>query len=395
MQKMQKYKEKIDARVAEELDSFVDLAVDFAKNPELGDQEFATSRTITEALAARGWAVEYPYAGLPTAFNATIKKGDGPIVAFLTEYDALPEIGHACGHNLNAVMSMLGGIALADALGADLAGEIRIVGTPAEETNGAKVEMANRGVFDDVDFAMMVHAAAKTTHPVYRSLAMDALEFSFKGKTSHAAATPWEGLNALNGVQLFFHAVDMLRQHVLPTTRIHGIITKGGEAPNIVPDFAQAAFYFRSPGRRYLNELMERVYDCARGAALATGTQVSWRNNETSFSELLPNPEIERRMMEVLDELNIAYDTDEYRGGSTDAGNVSWRCPTMHLGLAYTDREIAHHTTEFAELAGDAARIRDGISNGARANARMGLLVLQDREVRERMRADYERAKEA
>ncbi len=389
-----RHKERIDARVKEELDFFTDMAIRIAENPELGEQEFETSKMLVEALSARGWNVEYPYIGLPTAFNAVKRNGDGPVVAFMAEYDALPDLGHACGHNLNGVISLLGGIALADALGEEVKGEIRIVGTPAEETNGAKVEMANKGVFDDVDFAMMAHAVGDTTKPLYRSLAIIPVEFNFTGFASHAAASPWDGRNALNGLQLLYHALDMLRQHVRPETRIHGVITKGGEAPNIVPDFAQASFYFRSPNRNYLETVLEKAYDCARGAALATGTKVTWRHHQTSFYELLPNPEIERRMMEVLDELSIPYSSQPFSGGSTDVGNVSWKCPTIHLGLAVTDKKIALHTKEFAQIVATPENARKAVEEGARAIARMGLIALTDAESRRKMAEDLETEKQ-
>jgi amidohydrolase len=385
-------KQLIDEKIFRDLSFFVKMAVDIARNPELSEAEFKTSAMLVETLKSRGWKVEYPYLGMPTAFSAVKQNGHGPVVAFMAEYDALPEIGHACGHNLNGVMSLLAGTALADAVLGQLPGEIRVVGTPAEETNGAKVEMAERGAFDDVNFAMMVHASAGVTRPLYRSLALIPAQFDFKGKAAHAAASPWDGVNALNGAQLLFHALDMLRQHVKPDTRIHGVITKGGEAPNIVPDFAQASFYFRSPSRNYLDSVMDRVYDCARGAALCTGTEVQWRRHEASFREVLPNPEIERQMMNVLGELGIPYETEPHYSGSTDVGDVSWKCPTMHLSLAFTKRKMAMHTREFAALAGDGGAIEAGISNGARAMARMGLLALSDAEIRGKMAGDLELA---
>jgi amidohydrolase len=386
-------KKSIDERVSGELNFFTGMALRIAREPELSEAEFKTSEMLVEALASRGWSVEYPYLGMPTAFNAVKGRGGGPVVTFMAEYDALPEIGHACGHNLNGVMSLLGGIALADAIGAG-AGEVRIVGTPAEETNGAKVEMAGHGVFDDADFAMMVHAAAGVTRPVYRALALVPMQFGFKGLTAHAASSPWEGRNALNAVQLLFHALDMLRQHVRPETRIHGVITKGGDAPNIVPDFAQASFYFRSPSRGYLDKVVEKALDCARGAALCTGTEAEWRSHELSFREILPNAAVESLMMSVLDEIGAPYDSAPYTGGSTDVGDVSWRCPTMHLSLAFTDKKIAAHTREFAAMAADESLIGAGISVGARALARMGLIALTDADARARMRRDLERARE-
>ncbi|GHS89719.1 amidohydrolase [Synergistales bacterium] len=397
---LENLKERIDNNVSEELGGFVEMALEIARNPELGGEEFKTSAMLAKALSSRGWKVEFPAMDLPTAFSAVRKSGSGgPVVAFMAEYDALPEVGHACGHNANGVMSLLAGIALADALeGAKEKipdWEIRVIGTPAEETNGAKVGMSEKGVFDDVDFAMMAHASSGLTKPVYRSLALVPLEFSFKGRSSHAASAPWEGLNALNGLQLLFHSLDMLRQHVRPETRIHGVITRGGEAANVVPDFAQGRFYLRSPSRTYLETIVEKALDCARGAALATGTEVSWRHYETSFREILPNVEVESQMMKTLDELNIPYSPTPHWGGSTDAGDVSWRCPTMHLSLSFIDKEVAAHTRDFAAVMGDRRFVEGGVSNGARAVARMGLLAIADPSILKKMKEDWDAAKKA
>jgi amidohydrolase len=388
-----KFKGRIEKKISEELPGFVNMAVEIHDNPELGGSEFKTSALLVHVLKSKGWNVEYPYIGLPTAFNAVRKNGNGPVVDFMAEYDALPDIGHACGHNLNGVMSLLAGVALADAIGYEIEGEIRVVGTPAEETDGAKVEMANRGVFDDADFAMMVHASTGVLHPIYRSLAIVPLVFSFKGLASHAASAPWDGANALNALLLFFHAIDMLRQHVKPDTSIHGIITKGGEAPNIVPDFAQAAFYFRSRSRNYLESVLEKAFNCARGAALATGTDVSWEQNETSFREILPNPEAEKQIMEILDEMGFLYVLDTHFGGSTDVGDVSWRCPTLHIPMPLTEKKVASHSREFADITGDKRIIGKCIADGARIMARMGLRVLTDPETRRKMKDDLEIAK--
>ena len=394
---MKEYKSRIDAKISAEAGFFADMAVEIARNPELGNQEFKASALLAKSLTSRGWNVEFPYMELATAFNARTQPSSeaaAPVVAFMAEYDALPDIGHACGHNLSGVMSLLAGIALAEAVKDELPGEIRVVGTPAEETNGAKVEMADKGVFDDVDFAMLVHASTGLAKPIYRSLALKPLQFTFKGFSSHAASAPWDGLNALNGLQLFFHSLDMLRQHVRPETRIHGVVTKGGEAANIVPDLAQGNFYFRSPSRIYLETLLEKIYNCARGAALATGTEVSWLHYETGFHEVLPNLEAEARMMEVLDELEISYLREPYWAGSTDVGNVSWKCPTMHLNLAIVEKEIAMHTREFAAIAGDRKYIEPGIVNGAKAMARMGLMVLAEPNIRKNMKEALEKAKQ-
>lgn len=198
--------------------------------------------------------MEYPFLGLPTVFLAKRGRGGGR-VALVVEYDALPGIGHGCGHNLHGAMSVLAGTALLPLL-EQLGGELLLVGAPAEEMSGAKVPMADRGVFDGVDLALMIHCECGMSSVKYSSLAMDAVEFTFTGEASHS---PWEGRNALNGLQLFFHALDMLRQHIRPEARISGIYHAAGVAPNVVPERAVGRFYFRAPKRSYLDKIMSQV----------------------------------------------------------------------------------------------------------------------------------------
>ena len=364
-----------------------DLSDHLAANPEVSEQEFAASNLHVDFLRKCGFTVEHPFAGLPTAYSAVLGNGKRPKVALLAEYDALPEIGHACGHNVHGAMTLLAAAGLAPVMN-QLNGTLWIVGTPAEETNGAKVSMAAQGIFDDTDLAMMIHSGAGKSFVRYRCLAMDAIEFTFKGKAAHAAAMPWEGHNALNGVQLLFHAVDMLRQHVRPEVRMHGIVREGGAAPNIVPESASARFYFRAPWRTYLNELMEKIYNCARGAALATGTSVTWRNYEASFDNLKPNPTAESMMEDVFRSLNIPVHSSPEPRGSSDVGNVSFRCPALQPVLALTEEPMALHTREFAALCASSAA-HPGILLGAKALAFGTLRTFLDEGLRKRMREEF------
>jgi len=219
----------LDEAVDENAGEAIALSDRLADNPEVSGQEESSSKMHADLLKKHGFEVELPFLDIPHSFCARIKREGKAKVALLVEYDALPEIGHACGHNLHGAMSTLAGVAIARILrDGKTKGELLVIGTPAEETNGAKVLMADKGVFDDIDLAMMIHSGGGKSFVKYRSLALDALEFEFRGKSSHAASAPWEGRNALNGVQLFFHAIDMLRQHVRPEVRMHGIIVKGG-----------------------------------------------------------------------------------------------------------------------------------------------------------------------
>ena len=383
---------RMDEKITQELESFALLSDHFAAYPEVGSKEYQTSAALVKKMQSHGFEVEYPYCGIETAFNAVKKNGPGPVIALLAEYDALPEIGHACGHNMNGVISALGGVGLAEALGT-FPGEVRVVGTPAEETNGAKVTLAERGVFDDVDLAVMFHVASGHSYVKYRCLAMQAFEFTFRGHPAHAASSPWAGINALNGVQLFFHAIDMLRQHVRPEARMHGVIVQGGSVPNVVPDVAVARFYFRAPWKGYLDGMIEKALNCARGAALATGTQVEWFNNEFGFDNLLPNPSAEALMEGIMNELGIETVESENLDGSSDVGNVSWVCPTLQPKLAVSSEKIAPHTREFAQMVSGGEKVRRALELGARSLARLGLEVISDLDVRRRMREDFEAEK--
>jgi amidohydrolase len=355
-------------------------------NPELGGQEVRTSGVFVEALRDGGFQVEEGLLGLKTAFSA--RWGSGPVkIALLAEMDALPEIGHGCGHNLHGTASVFAALALSKALRPEEA-TVTLFGTPAEETQGAKVAMAEAGLFDSQDLALMFHCRSQVNFVDYRSLAMDSLEFTFKGRTSHAAASPWEGRNALNGVVLFFHALDMLRQHVKPQVRMHGIITHGGAAPNVVPEEARTHWYFRCPTREELNGLLERVFSCAKGCAMATETQVSWRYNETSFHEMRPNPPAEEAMAQVLQDLGFPLSKGPGPSGSTDVGNVSHRCPALQPELAIWDEPVPLHTREFAEIT-KTPRAHETLIKGAKALCAMAIRVVFQEDLRERIRRAF------
>lgn len=378
----------LDAAIETIAAGAIALSDDLADHPEIGEQEFETSRKMVDFLSAGDFDVEYPFAGLETAFMGRLgKPGKDGRVAIMVEFDALPEIGHACGHNLHGSMSLLAGLGL-QKLMKEIDGELLIVGTPAEETNGAKVEMSEKGVFDGLDLAFMIHSCGGQSFVPYQSLAMDAIEFTFHGKAAHAAGMPWEGKNALNGVQLLFHAVDMLRQHVKPEVRMHGIVASGGVAPNIVPETAIARFYFRAPRRNYLNQIVEQVYNCARGAAMATGTEVEWHNFEASFDDMLPNTSGDAAMTEVFEEMGIPLTACPGAMGSSDVGNVSYRCPALQPEMDISGgHHIAAHTREFA-AAVKGEKAHEALVNGAKILGRMALKTYMDPELRQRMKEE-------
>ena len=242
------------------------------KNPELGRKEFKACEAHKNLLKKYGFKITENYIGIKTAYLAEYDSGkEGAKIAYMAEYDALPEIGHGCGHNLLGTASIGAGILLkeyADIYG----GKVFVYGTPAEETFGAKVDMAEAGCFDEIDVAMLSHPTGKSHERSGTSQAMQALRFTFRGKTAHAAGDSYNGINALDGVIQFFNSVNALRQQTKESSRIHGIISNGGQAANIIPDLAAADFYVREAVTKDMFALSERVKNCAKGAALATGT---------------------------------------------------------------------------------------------------------------------------
>ena len=240
------------------------------EDPELGMQEFHAVATLTGLLEKHGFAIERGVCGLETAFIASYKgEKEGPVIGFLAEYDALNGLGHACGHNLIGALACCNAIALKDAID-EYGGEVQVIGAPAEETNGGKVPLAANGYYDDLAVAMMAHPFGR--HAASGSMnAIDSQRFEFFGKSAHAAGAPHEGINALNGVLKTFDLIDALRQHITPDARVSGVIKDGGKAANIVPDYAMAEFYIRANTSAYLIGFSEKVKNCARAAALATG----------------------------------------------------------------------------------------------------------------------------
>jgi len=329
-----------------------EIALAIGHRPELGHEEFFAAELLTSELESRGFQVTRGVLDLPTAFIAEYRsEKPGPIIAYLCEYDALPDLGHACGHHLICTMSMAAAISLMPAI--DLYGGIlRVYGTPAEETSGAKVPMAEAGMFDDVDAAMMAHPYY-TYEESGTSLAMDAVQYEFHGKAAHAAATPHEGVNALDAVIMLFNAVGALRQQVQSDARIHGIIVSGGKAPNIIPDYTCARFYIRSATRSYTTQLVERVRACADGAALQTGCTLTVSNYEYSYDELRTNEALSQLFNHNLFDLGVDQEelTNGKDNGSIDLGNVSLRCPAIHPYVKVTDEPHRLHTPEFRDHA--------------------------------------------
>ncbi len=317
-------------------------------HPELGYQEVFASGLLADTLAAHGFEVERGFVGIPTAFRARKGSGHGPRVAFLAEYDALPVVGHGCGHNIIATSALSAGIGLGSVI-SELEGEVCVIGTPAEETDGAKVVMVERGAFQSVDAALMVHPH-EGYYYMTESLAMDALEVSFFGKPAHAAVAPWEGINALDAMIQTFNSLNALRQQVRPDARLHGVIVDGGAAPNIIPDHTVGRFYLRAKTRQYLDELVDKFKACVQGAALATGTRFEIKNYENSFDDMVNNLVLAERMRTYFTEVlgSPPFKRAPESFGSVDMGDVSHVVPGVHILIDIADgKSLSPHTPEF------------------------------------------------
>jgi len=345
----EKIKESIDAAS----DQVLNVSHQIHDHPELGNQEFFASGLLVQALREHGFEVETGFAGLETAFCARKGKPDSkPVVAFLAEYDALPEIGHACGHNLICTSALSAGIGLGSVID-QLQGQVRVVGTPAEETVGAKVIMAERGYFNGVDAALMIHPHTGNFYTTH-SLALTALKVEFFGKSSHAAAAPWEGVNALDAMLLTFNNINALRQQLKPDVRIHGVISKGGDAPNIIPEYTEGHFYVRAQQRVYLDEVVKKFYACGEAAAQATGCRVEFSKYEEDFDEMVNNLALAERvrdyLVENLDSGPFEYTPEHF--GSIDMGNVSHVMPAVHVLIDIANgQNLSPHTRPFCDAA--------------------------------------------
>ncbi|WP_034801996.1 M20 family metallopeptidase [Eubacterium sp. AB3007] len=370
---------------------FAKMSDDLFDHPELSGEEYASSERIVTKLVENGFVAEYPFDGIETAFRAICGNNDHQYkVAIMAEYDALPEIGHACGHCLSAAISCLAGVALSD-LQEALDTDIHVIGTPAEEIDGAKCKMVQDGVFDDYDMAIMVHLYNQNLVRA-RLLALRSDMYTFHGKAAHASAAPWEGINALNAVQLAFHGVDMLRQHVKPDVRIHGVIHEGGKMPGVVPERAAAEFYVRALQRDYMEEVNKKVENCIKGACLATGTTYDVHPTAETYADLRPNQTGEDALREVFGELDIP-DNGDYEAvfGSADAGNVSYVCPTFHPCLQLTPQEVVIHTREFAKAV-RSDHAHDVMRQGAALIALTIAKIFSDEERVQQMKRDFENA---
>ena len=351
-------KKIVQATVNEKRPVLEDIARYLYENPELGSEEFKAFEKITKVLEEHGFDVDKGVYGMPTAFVASYKgKEAGPKVAVLAEYDAMPGVGHGCGHDLIAASAVGAGIAASKAI-SELAGEVLVIGTPAEEghgpSGGSKVIMANKGLFDDIGGVVMLHPSS-SWGVGSQALGISKCNMVFKGQTSHAAASPHLGRNALNAATLAYMATHMLRQEAKRDANlvIHGIITEGGIANKIIPDRAFLSFGVRSSDQDYLDEMVDKVARCGEGAAHAMGVDVEIEKGRFYSSKKLNYPMIRTLWQNYVDLGAPVSDWEESANSmpmaSTDYGDVSQRTPSAGSYIAIAPKGTPGHSIQLAD----------------------------------------------
>lgn len=378
----------ISVRVEALSGDLIELSHSIHANPELGFEEHHAAAEVARVVESHGHSVEVGVFGLDTAVRAVAGSGR-PRVAILAEYDALPGIGHGCGHNVICAAGV-GAFLAAAAMVEQIGGSVELIGTPAEEGGSGKEYIARAGGFDDVDCAMMVHPAAGSAGAC-TYLGLRQVEVDYHGLGAHSSAAPFMGRNALDGCVASYTMIAALRQHILDTDRIHGIITNGGDKPNIVPEFASAMYFVRSERLDTLLELTDRLDAIFEAGALGSGTEVEVRWDVNPF--VLPvrnNLNLASRFVAARAAVGDVFPLrHQVPSGSTDMGNVSVRVPSIHPKVSIAPSSVSAHTTEFAHYAaspsGDA-----GVLAGAQGLAVTALDYLSDPDLRADVRREFE-----
>ncbi len=387
---MFEYAEALRQDISNHLDWYMSAVEEMYRNPEIGNQEFKSMALLAGMLEKEGFEVETGYI-VPTGFIGRYDSGKpGPTIAYLCEYDALPEVGHGCGHNLIAGIGVGAGVALKSILG-QIGGKVWVVGTPAEENFGGKVSMAEAGVFDDVDAAMMIHPSTKNGLGG-RTNALNPVKFEFFGKNAHGCR-PQEGKSALDAAVLTFTNINFLRQFCLPNTFIHGIFRDGGQAANVIPAYASLEYYFRGTTMPYVQELTEKAIKCAEGACAATGTTFKHSIYECPYDDFVINYTLAGLLKEQYKALGLENieEVKEQPAGSSDIGSVSYRCPALHGYIKIADACVAGHSREMA-AATISPEGRKGLLDAATALANLGALLITQPETLEKVKAEFKKS---
>lgn len=383
---IEKRKALVIRAVDAQRDRLVSLSQKIHSNPELGFQESKASSWLADYLEKNGFSMERGICDLPTAFRATYGRGE-PAIAILAEYDALPKLGHACGHNLIGTSAVGAGVAAKSAID-EFGGTVMVIGTPSEELYGGKAIMAERGAFSEIDIAMMAHPGIHDIATT-EALACQTLDVEFFGRAAHAAARPEAGINALEAMLLAFAAINSLRQHIRDRARIHGIITDGGEAANIVPAHSAGSFLVRAEDDAYLDELTKRVLNCFVGAATASGARLEYKWG-IRYATMRNNQVLARLFSQNMQHLGRKpYPTDPGKAfGSTDMGNVSQLVPAIHPIVAVASAEEDVHSLQFASAAASEAG-NQSLLDAAKALAMTVVDIAASPEVRIKIKEEF------
>jgi amidohydrolase len=381
-------KDEISSRIDALRPELERIGRDIHAHPEIAYEERQAVGWLTALLRDKGFDVEEGVANTPTAFVATRRKGSGPTIAFLSEYDALRGLGHGCGHNLIATASAGAGIALAEALDR-FPGRVQVIGTPAEEGGGGKIRLIRAGIFQEVDAAMMFHPDSRT-QVLHWALAVTHMHFEFIGRAAHASGDPEQGINALDAFVLAYNGISMLRQHIKEGARLHGFLKEGGTAPNIVPERTSGEFLVRARDEAYMQELVQKVKNIFQAAALATGCSVKLSFDEDPYSDLRNNLVLAGLFEENLTRLGI--DSVEpvpwANAGSTDMGNVTHVVPGLHPTLAIAPADVPTHSQAFLEASGS-LRGYQAMIDAAKALSMTGADLLADPSLVEKAKAEF------
>jgi len=380
-------KSEIRSDIEKRRQQLADLCLKIHANPEAGFNEHKASNWLTQYLESSDFKLERGICRIETAFKASY--GDKrPAIAILAEYDALPELGHACGHNLIAGIAVGAAVASRPAV-SKLGGSVIVIGTPAEEIHGGKVMMVEKGAFNDIDMAMMVHPSTHDTATT-KALACASLDIEFFGREAHAAAHPEEGINALEAIILSYNAINSLRQHTKEDARIHGIINDGGQVVNVVPAHSAASFLIRARDEEYLRELKEKVLNCFMGAATATGARLEYKWGAVQYAPMRNNIIMANLYITNMETLgrSVKLTNPDQSFGSTDMGNVSQLVPSIHPSVAIAPRGVSIHSPRFSEAAASEKGIQ-GMIDAAKAIAMTIVDLLSNPEIVNQIKKEF------
>ncbi|MFE2720841.1 M20 family metallopeptidase [Kitasatospora sp. NPDC059327] len=356
-------RERARARLTARQDDAIALSHSLHAEPELAYEEHRSAAKISDLMEAAGFAVERGVCDLPTAFTATAGRGD-LVIGICAEYDALPGIGHACGHNVNGAASVAAALALAE-VADEIGVTVKLIGTPAEEYGGGKVDLLRGGAFDDVAAAMMVHAAPQDSVGM-TSLAISSWQVTYTGRPAHAAAMPHRGVNAADAMTVAQVAIGLQRQQMIPGGVVHGVVTAAGDAPNVIPALATAAYDCRAESAEDLRALQAAIRACFEAGALATGAELDLRSVGNDYADLRQDDLMGRLYAEAAGLLGrtVAPTGPALRGGSTDMGNVSHLVPTIHPTIGYGTGDTVMHHPDFTRYGTSAEADRAVLDGG-------------------------------